>query len=254
MNMFLWVFIFFNLFYVISILRDDLGTIDTAWGLSFFIILLSGFEDFTQLNWRQVALVIMVGLWALRLSGYIFYRNLKIGKEDYRYEEMRNSWGDSFKVKAYFRVFMLQGVLSIVIGYPLYIISQKQASALTYLDILGISLWCYGFLVESIADYQKDRFKSNSINKGKIIMSGLWKYSRHPNYYGEAVLWWGIFLFLCSSINFYIIMISPIVLTFLLLKVSGVTLLEQKYKDHPDFEVYKKTTNAFILWFKKDSK
>jgi steroid 5-alpha reductase family enzyme len=251
--MFLWIFIFFNIFYIISIARDDLGTIDTAWGLSFFVILCSGIQDFSSLNWRQLTLLVIVGLWATRLSGYIFYRNLKIGKEDYRYEEMRNSWGESYKITAYFKVFMLQGVLAIIIGYPLFLVSQSDPGAFTILDGIGLSIWLYGFLVESIADYQKDRFKSNPENKGKIIMSGLWKYSRHPNYYGEAVLWWGIFLFLCSSLNFYIIIISPIVLTFLLLKVSGVALLEQKYKDHPDFEKYKNSTNAFILWFNKES-
>jgi steroid 5-alpha reductase family enzyme len=119
-------------------------------------------------------------------------------------------------------------------------------------EVLGVVFWLVGFLFEAVGDYQKSKFKANPENKGKVMQSGLWKYTRHPNYFGDALLWWGIFLLAYPSGLVYLSIISPILMNFLLLKVSGVAMLEKKYSDNPEFEAYANKTNAFIPWFPKE--
>jgi steroid 5-alpha reductase family enzyme len=146
---------------------------------------------------------------------------------------------------------MLQGVLALLIASPILLVNQSRGPALTGLDFLGLAVWCLGFFFETVGDYQLLQFKKNGINQGKIIMCGLWRYTRHPNYFGEATLWWGLFLIAFSVPGGWQALISPVLLSFLLLKVSGIPMLEVKYAGRPDWETYKKRTNAFFPWFPK---
>lgn len=249
------IFLFFNLFYLIARVKTDFSIIDVAWGLSFFLIAMTSSLSIGSIDsTRTIVLLVLIGLWAIRLSGYIYLRSVKLGKEDYRYAEWRKDWGDKANIIAYFKVYLLQAVLALAVGSPIIIFqyNQKNSSGFgTYLDYIGIALWIVGFAFESIGDHQKNQFKNDSKNHGKILQSGLWKYSRHPNYFGEAVLWWGIFLIILNHSPWYYVVWGPLGLTFLLLKVSGVALLEQKYTGNNEYDSYKRRTSSFIPWFPK---
>lgn len=254
------LFLFFSIFYFIARLKDDYGIIDVAWGLAFFIIMLvSNYESIMSADVRYVVLAIIIFIWAIRLSGYILYRNLKSDHEDFRYQEFRKEYGDRVHIKMYFRVYMLQAILSLVMGIQLYLISfdryQKNNSFGSFTDYSGILFFIIGFMFESISDYQKNKFKSVAQNKNKTCKTGLWKYSRHPNYFGESLLWFGIGVICLNYLPFYLAFIGPSILCIFLLKVSGVSMLEDSYKGREDFSEYKRRTNAFIPWFpKKDIK
>ncbi|MBY9001019.1 MAG: DUF1295 domain-containing protein [Candidatus Heimdallarchaeota archaeon] len=205
----------------------------------------------------------MVTAWAIRLTVYLTIRSW--GKpEDFRYKKWREDWGDKFMINSYFRVYMLQGLLIILMSFPIFFINAIQeyyipfaiqidpSIAMIWIDVVGIALWTIGFLFETIGDSQMYLFKKNPANKGKIMDKGLWKYTRHPNYFGEATLWWGVFLMVISTalVQPYVwfSVISPIVITFLLLRVSGVTMLEKKWFDNPEYAAYQKKTSAFFPW------
>jgi steroid 5-alpha reductase family enzyme len=187
------------------------------------------------------------------LSGYILYRAIKKGKEDFRYAAWRAEWGAKANQTAYIRVYMLQLVLSLIIASPLILIFNfsDQKPFGTVLDVVGLSLWIIGFLFEAVGDYQKNKFKSIKENENKFCNIGLWKYTRHPNYFGEALLWWGIFLISINIVPFYYAVWGPLILHFLLVNVSGVAMLEESYKKREGFLEYKSSTNRFIPWFKK---
>jgi len=248
------VFIFFNIFYIISLIKKDFSIVDIAWGLSFLLIFLSAGQSLTG-EWsdRQKLIGLLVFIWSMRLSGYIFLRSLKLKKEDYRYAQFRKDWGKNANITAYFRVFILQGFLALIIGSPLILIHSYDSNTAfgTGWDFLGLSLWIIGFLFEAIGDYQKNIFKKNPKNKGKILTTGLWKYTRHPNYFGDALLWWGLFFLVINDVPFWFAFWGPAIMNFFLLKVSGVALLEKKYEDNDEFSSYKKKTNAFIPWFER---
>lgn len=250
------LFLFFNLVFIIAINKKDFSIIDIAWGLSFLIIYLIAMLNYNhELTIRIFVLLALVGLWSLRLSGYIFYRSLKKGKEDARYSAWRDEWGKDANKKAYIRVYMLQLVLAFFIASPLISIfyySEIKPFG-TVLDFIGLILWTIGFLFEVIGDYQKNKFKSKKENHDQFCKIGLWQYSRHPNYFGEALLWWGIFFIVMNHTPIYLSLWGPLLLNFLLLKVSGVAMLEESYAKREGFEAYKKQTNRFIPWFKKGS-
>jgi steroid 5-alpha reductase family enzyme len=250
------LFLFFNIFYIIARIKDDYGIIDIAWGLAFFIIMLSA--NFSQIiagDLRYNLLAFLVFIWAIRLSGYILYRNLKSKHEDFRYQEFRKDYGDKVHSKMYLRIYMLQCFLSLLLGLQLYLISFEQfrnsnpfGSAT---DFIGLFVFIVGFLFESISDYQKNKFKSIPSNQNKTCMSGLWRFSRHPNYFGESLLWFGIGVICLNYLPFYLSFIGPVLLTIFLLKVSGVTMLENSYVKREDFNDYKMKTSAFVPWFPK---
>jgi steroid 5-alpha reductase family enzyme len=146
---------------------------------------------------------------------------------------------------------MLQGVFLFIIAQPIIFINFSLREDLTVIDFLGICVWCIGFIFEAVGDYQLRAFKKRPENKGKIMTTGLWKYTRHPNYFGEVIVWWGIFLLALSVKNGWMAVVSPLLISFLILRVSGVTMLEKKYAGNPDFEAYAKRTNAFFPWFAK---
>lgn len=251
---FITLFIFFNLVFFIAVKKRDFSIIDIAWGLSFFLIFITSyFSSEYELTTRGCIIGLLVTIWSFRLSGYIFLRALKKGKEDFRYAAWREDWGSKANQTAYTKVFMLQLILSVLIASPiiLYFIFSSKSEFGTFKDILGLGFWIVGFFFEAVGDYQKNKFKSVTVNKDKFCNVGLWKYTRHPNYFGEALLWWGIFFITINSVPFYYAVWGPLLLNFLLLKVSGVAMLEESYEKRAGFEEYKQTTNRFIPWFSK---
>lgn len=241
------MFIFMSLFFLYSLYKERADIADVIWGLGFVgtgIVCLTSFD----FGIKSSIVLAMTTAWGLRLSAHIYLRNWN-KDEDFRYKKWREDWGKWFPVRSYFQIFLLQGALMLLISMSLFV-SLRDAEGFNFLNIVGVLVWLNGFLFELIGDLQLKRFIALPENKGKIMTSGLWKYTRHPNYFGEVTLWWGIFLIVLPSSLWYLALISPLVISFLILKVSGIPMLEKKYEGNIDFEQYKKRTNAFFPWFK----
>ena len=238
------VFGYINLCFVISLIKKRNDVADIAWGIGFIVVAWVSFWLANSFDAAGTLLDILITIWGLRLASHIYLRNR--GKsEDFRYQAWRESWGKHFFLRSYLQVFILQGFLLFVISLPIVFVNSR-ISEFTFFDLVGFIVWMIGFLFEAIGDWQLLQFTKNPLNKGKIIQNGLWKYTRHPNYFGEVVLWWGIFLFALSSPSGFLLIISPLTITFLILFVSGIPMLEKKYENNPDFAEYKKRTSAFF--------
>ena len=244
------IFVFMVGFFMVAQRLKNNSIVDIGWGLGFLIVAVITLIANAPFSARAWLVTTLVSLWGVRLAVYIFIRNR--GKdEDFRYKQWREDWGNNVAVNSFFRIFMLQGALMFGISLPIILVNGTgiDQPGLNYLDFAGSSLWLIGFGFEVIGDYQMSRFRINPGNKGKIMKSGLWRYTRHPNYFGEALLWWGIFLISLTIGKIWISIISPLLITYLLTRVSGVPMLEKKYKDNPEYQNYVTTTNAFIPWF-----
>lgn len=195
---------------------------------------------------RSILLVAMTTIWGVRLAVYLAWRNH--GKdEDPRYKAMRDYRGNSFWWVSLFTIFGLQGAVMWLVSLPVQV-GQADVTPLSVLNYGGMIVWTLGFLFESLGDYQLARFKSNSEAEGQVMDQGLWRYTRHPNYFGNALIWWGIFWVSASSSTFWLA-ISPILMTFLLLKVSGVALLEKSLATRSEeYRDYIRRTSTFIPW------
>jgi len=236
---------FVTLLFFISLLlkRNDIA--DVAWGTGIFIVaLLSYFTG--SMNDLSLLLTILAGFWGIRLSVRIFLRNRK-KTEDFRYKKWREEWGRWFYFRSFLQVYILQGVLMVVVGYSFVHMNVFGSSYdLSLVSMIGLLIWMIGYFFEVAGDYQLDKFIQNPENKGKIMSVGLWKYTRHPNYFGEVTMWWGIWLMISMLPISYFALISPVVITYLILKVSGIPMLEKAFADNPDFQEYKKQTSAFF--------
>lgn len=236
---------FVSLLFVISVIikRNDIA--DVAWGFGIFLVALISYVDGPH-NGLTTLLTLLAGLWGLRLTVRIGWRNLK-KDEDYRYKKWRDSWGAWFYPRSFLQVYLLQGILMVIIGYPFVHAGVYGESAdVGWVALVGVAVWVVGYFFEVVGDYQLDQFIANPDNKGKIMDQGLWRYTRHPNYFGEVTMWWGILLIVLCLPLWYYALISPLVITFLILKVSGVPMLEEKFAGNPAFEAYKKRTSVFI--------
>ncbi|MBN1333164.1 MAG: DUF1295 domain-containing protein [Synergistales bacterium] len=244
------VFLYMSAFFLIAVIRKDNSLADIAWGGGFVLLaFLTFFLSSGYAEARQVLATGLVTLWGLRLAIYIYFRNLGRG-EDYRYAKWREEWGKYFLLRSFFQVFMLQGALMILIAYSVIFINLHPTRGLTWLDGLGLLVWGTGFFFESVGDFQLYQFKKDPSNKGKVMKYGLWRYTRHPNYFGEATMWWGLFLMALSLEGGFTALVSPAAITFLLLKVSGIPMLEKKLaKSQPGYRRYMENTSPFIPWF-----
>lgn len=237
--------IYASLWFLLSLRlrRNDIA--DVAWGIGFIFLALVGQFSASSVSDRGILVLVLVAVWGLRLSLHIGLRNR--GKvEDPRYRNWRNEWGSHAAVRAYFQIFLLQGFLAVVILTPVTYIQASRSYDFGWRDILGMAFWLAGFAFEFIGDFQLARFKRNPRNHGRIITSGLWKYTRHPNYFGEVILWWGLWLIACSVPGGWMTVPGPITITVLILFVSGIPLLEKRYEEHEEFREYRKRTSAFL--------
>jgi len=230
------------IFIIAFIFKSDKLT-DLTYSLTFILISLF-FLLYNHIALSKTILFLMILIWALRLGGYLFYRINKI-KKDSRFDKIRANF---FKF-LFFWIF--QGITAFIILVPsmLYFNSETK---LSYLSFIGIFVFLIGFLIETISDIQKFNFIINPKNKNKWIEHGLWKYSRHPNYFGEMLVWIGIYVYCINSISWIYGIISPLFLIFILRYVSGVPMLEkknnEKFKNNKKYLEYKKKTNMFIVW------
>jgi steroid 5-alpha reductase family enzyme len=242
-----------SLWFIISVLKKRNDVADVAWGLGFVLLSWSSFFISGVGSTRGLLVGILVTIWGLRLAWHIYSRN-KNKTEDYRYLAWRKEWGKWFYIRSYFQVYILQGFLLFLIVLPVLIINKNTGQAINLLDVVGLVVWLVGFFFESVGDKQLALFIKDPANKGKIMQSGLWKYTRHPNYFGEVTQWWGIWLVALSVPLGWLGLIGPITISFLILKVSGVPLLEKKMEENPEFIEYKKRTSIFIPWLPKINK
>lgn len=229
------VFALMNFYFILAVWRKNFGLVDVAWGQGFILIsLVSYFYQFNSV--KNACILLLVLLWGLRLSLYLLSRNWK-APEDHRYQEMREGWGAHPNLHAYFKVFILQGLLMLLISLPITAGMQKAEPELSLINKLGIFVFAAGWLFESYADNFLKRYKANPANKGTICMSGPWSLCRFPNYFGEITLWYGIYLAAFSPSTWWTI-IGPITINFFILKISGVPLLEKKYSKRPEYHAY----------------
>lgn len=248
------LFLYMNIAFVISLIRKDNGTADIFYGGGFIVISIITYY-LTSFRPLSFVMMLMILIWGTRLAIRIALRNHK-KPEDFRYKKYRNEWGKSFLLRSYLQIYILQGIFIYLVSTPIIFLGIFGTS--TYNSILltfGISLWTIGFLFESISDIQLDKFIKNPNNKGGLLTSGLWRYSRHPNYFGESLMWWAITVFSIGGIyslfglRSLIVLISPVLITYTLLKYSGVPMLEEKMKEKTGWDEYKKRTNMFLPWF-----
>jgi len=244
------VLVMMTLVWLASLLKRDASIVDVFWGLGFVVVggvyLLAADER----SPRGLLVLGLVSLWGARLSLHILGRNWGKG-EDYRYREMRERSAGAFPVRSLFTVFWLQGLLLWAISAPLFQVQRRpQPASLGWLDVLGLALFAVGFVFEAGGDWQLRRFRRDPAHAGQVMDRGLWRYTRHPNYFGDAVVWWSFFCFAAATPGGAWTIFSPILMTLLLLRVSGVTLLEKRLQQtKPAYREYARRTNAFLPWF-----
>lgn len=243
-----------TLLWIASIFKKNVSIVDIFWGPAFLLLCTWYFFTTGGALPRKILILALVCAWALRLSIYIAVRNWGKG-EDFRYRAFRKKYGqERYWWISLFQTFWLQGILAWLISAPLLGAQFYDTHPeLGILDFLGILLWLVGFLFEAGGDMQLARFKKDPDNRGKILDQGFWKYTRHPNYFGDSCLWWGYGL-ICLGGGSYIPLYGPVLMTLLIIRVSGVVLLEKTLKEtRPGYKEYAARTSAFFPWFPKNS-
>lgn len=256
--------VFMTLMFFLSLIKKDNSIVDTAYGIGFILIALGTTLVFNPSYLVAAIVTSCICVWAVRLSSRIYLRN-RNKPEDFRYKKWRDTW-TYFKTRSFFQIYVLQGAIILAISTPviflngLYITDIVAGASYYTMLVIGLLIWIVGFIFEAVGDYQLDHFIKENTRKKEagedvkinIMKKGLWSLTRHPNYFGEVSMWWGIWIMSLSILpSFPIILlavISPITITFLLLKVSGIPMLEEKYKGDPEFDQYKKEVNAFFPW------
>jgi steroid 5-alpha reductase family enzyme len=234
--------------WLLSLVLRNASIIDIFWGPGFVLLaIVYALLSDDGYSGRQVLVCVLTGMWGLRLGGYILWRNFGHG-EDYRYQKMRENAGAAFWWRSLLTVFWLQGAMLWIVAWPLLVaVHSDEPDGLAITDYIGSAVWLVGVSFEAIGDFQLARFKADPANKGKVMDRGLWRYSRHPNYFGNATLWWGLFIISAGTPWGIATVFSPLLMTFLLTRVSGVALLERTIKKRrPEYEDYERRTSAFI--------
>jgi steroid 5-alpha reductase family enzyme len=236
--------------WLVSLALRNASIVDMFWGLGFVLLAAVYFAATDGVIGRKVLIIILVAVWGLRLSLYILRRNWGQG-EDYRYRAFREKAGEKFWWVSFFQVFLLQGVLLWLISAPILAAQfYDSPDEVVVTDILGPLVWGVGFIFESVGDWQLASFKADPANKGKVMQGGLWRYTRHPNYFGDTTLWWGYFVIAAGTVDGLWTVFSPVLMTVLLMRVSGVALLERaQVRTKPQYRAYIESTSAFLPWF-----
>jgi steroid 5-alpha reductase family enzyme len=233
--------------WLVSLRLRDSSIVDIFWGLGFVLIAWVTLASTGGAGIRSWLAVGLTTLWGARLAGYLAWRNIGKG-EDPRYTAMRRRHGDAWPMRSLFIVFGLQGVLLWVISLPVQAAVRAPAPAsLGALDLAGAALTLVGVCFEGVGDLQLALFKKDPGNRGKVMDRGLWRYTRHPNYFGDFLVWWGLYA-IAAAAGAWWTAFSPALMSFLLLRVSGVTLLEKSLRARPGYDAYVRRTSAFFPW------
>lgn len=240
-----------------ALYKKDNSVMDTAYGLSFITIALYTYfcSDIPQ-DLRATLITFCTLLWGSRLSIRIWKRNKKKGEgEDFRYKAWRNAWMKKgalyFHIRSIVQIYVLQGIIISAVALPIIFANTIASLSFSFINLFGLALFCIGFYMEARADHELDTFLQYRKGKETVLQTGLWKYSRHPNYFGEALIWWGMAMMVVGVVYWPLVFLSPLLITYLLRYVSGVPMLEARYKDNAEYQAYAQKTNAFIPWFPK---
>ena len=222
--------------------------IDITWGLGFVLTAILAYLISDKKSATGLVISILVIIWGLRLSYHLFKRNVG-KKEDRRYVEYREKYkGANFDLYFFFRMYVVQYLLNVLISFPVAYVNIAGGADMSFVTLRGILIWLIGFFFEAVGDAQLKAFLADEKNRGKLMTQGLWAWTRHPNYFGEAGQWWGIYVIALTRIGNFWLIFSPLLITLSLLFVSGVPLLEKHYEGRADWEEYKKRTSKFIPW------
>lgn len=241
---------YMTVIWLVSVRLRNASIVDIFWGPGFLLVALAYLAFADGYDVRRVLVTALVAAWGLRLGTHIFLRN-RGHEEDFRYVRWRKAAGPSFWWQSYFRVFLLQGVLLWVISAPLLAAqANTQPDHIIVTDVAGVIIWAVGLFFEAVGDWQLTRFKADPANKGKVMDRGLWALTRHPNYFGDATAWWGLYVIAAGTALGFVTIFAPALMTFMLLRVSGVALLEKGMeKRRPGYAEYIQGTSAFLPWF-----
>ncbi len=237
--------VYMTLWFAAAVWKKDNSLADVAWGPGFVLVAAVSLALGPGISSRKILVSGLVLVWAVRLGAAVLTRDLRNGEDD-RYAAWRRRWGRWVVPRSFVQVFLLQGILLVVVGLPVIAVNASAAPPLGWMDIAGAALWLAGFVLEVEADRELARFKRDSANRGRLLTGGLWRYSRHPNYFGEALMWWALFLLALPVPHAAWTVAGPVLITLLLRYVSGVPLIERKHRGRPDFEAYARRTSVFI--------
>lgn len=237
--------VYYSILFFIGTEKKNNSIVDIAWGLGFVIIAWYSLLESKNYFLPNIIACILVTIWGMRLSIHIFRRN-KGKPEDFRYAKWREQWGKYVIIRSFLQVYLLQGLFLFIVCSPVIFLNATYNINPNSVYLIGVVIWMIGFYFEVIGDYQLEQFKKDSKNKGKILDTGLWRYTRHPNYFGEATMWWGIGILSFLSGTGYIALIGPITITYMLLFVSGVPMLEKSFEKRPGYKEYKDRTSIFF--------
>ncbi|MEM8960003.1 MAG: DUF1295 domain-containing protein [Acidobacteriota bacterium] len=246
------VLIYMTLFWLVSLWRRDASVVDIGWGPAFVLVAWIYRAHGPEMDIHHLVLLVLVTVWGLRLGIYLFVRNWGKG-EDRRYAKMRAREPNVFWWRSLPMIFYLQGVLVLVISAPHWVAQLEPGRpGWGYWEVIGVALWLIGFAFEAGGDWQLARFKANPDNRGKVMDTGFWRYTRHPNYFGDCLQWWAFYIIALDTPHGWMTLPAPILMTFFLLKVSGVSLLEKDIGERrPAYRDYIERTPAFVPWFPK---
>jgi len=254
------LFIYIVIAFIVCTIKKNNGLMDVFYGPGYVVTsltaLIVNLLFGNPLSIRQIVMNLLVLLWAIRLASYVYIRNH--GKpEDYRYARRREEW-KYFLLQSFFRQFLFQGVVIIIVDIPVWFVNISYNPPITsFFDFFGLSLWLgailwfIGFIFETLGDWSLYKFLQKPENKGKVMDKNVWKYSQHPNYFGEVTQWWGLFIMALAVPFGFITVIGPAYITFQIIKVSGVRLLDKHFEGNEEYQAYKRRTSSFIPWFPK---
>ena len=245
------MFAYATLWYGLSLVlkRNDIA--DIAWGLGYILVCAIAWVWSGPTPLRLIVYG-LITLWGLRLALHIAIRTW--GKaEDFRYQNWRKEWGKTFYWRSYVQVYLLQAGTLLVVSAPVYVVALAPEQPLTNWSVgIGVTLWFIGFFFQAVGDWQLARFVKTRTSREEVLQTGLWRYSRHPNYFGEIAMWWGLWVLVLPLSGSVWALVSPLLITWLLLRVSGIPMLEERYRDNPAYQDYQRRTSAWFPWWPKD--
>lgn len=237
--------IYMTAFFAVARKRHRLDTVDTAWGGGFVLIAWATFLQYPS-N-ASLVIALLISIWGFRLAKHILRRSLRHSEDDPRYTAMAEKWqGKNYWLRVYLSIFVLQGILILLVGAPISAVIGEKIKAMAWVMDVGAVVWLIGFIFEMVGDRQLAHFRSDLNNKGKVMDTGLWRLSRHPNYFGEVVQWFGIGIIACQASWGWLGLIGPALLTFLIVKVSGIPPIEKRKASDPNYQEYKQRTSQLI--------
>jgi steroid 5-alpha reductase family enzyme len=250
--------------FIVGTVKKNNGLMDIFYGPGYSVVAFTSLIHYfileNLLNVRQIVVTVLVIIWSIRLASYVFIRNR--GKpEDYRYKAMRERWKTNIVLKSLIRVYIFQGIVIFIVAFPVWFVNiSNNPPVFSLLDFAGITLWLgafiwlIGFLFETIGDYTLYKFLSKPENKGEVMDRGVWKLSQHPNYFGEVTQWWGIYIIALATPFGFISILGPLFITYMIIKVSGIRLLDKRFEGDDKYSEYKRRTSFFFPWFPKKKK